>query len=136
MNLSRFFSHAGIQTKPGPTRDSGTPLLDPLLLGVSDENGDRVLEVRANCLAIYVGLERKRYEVPVKYLSFPAIRDMIKRSIGGDDRAEIKIDGPIILPCTPTYFDRLLKMAEENDDVDRNYSCTSLIPAFLSRFWT
>ncbi|KDP24648.1 hypothetical protein JCGZ_25564 [Jatropha curcas] len=67
---------------------------------------------RRGHIAIYVGDECRRYEVPLKSLKFPALQELIKQS--QDDYFDLKIDGPIILSsCTPDMFDQLLKRAKE-----------------------
>ncbi|KDP26304.1 hypothetical protein JCGZ_22289 [Jatropha curcas] len=72
----------------------------------------RAQQVRRGHIAMYVGDERRRYEVPLKSLKFPALQELIKQS--QDDDFDLKIDGPIILAsCTPNMFEQLLKRAKE-----------------------
>ncbi|KAL4606443.1 hypothetical protein ACB092_09G103300 [Castanea dentata] len=61
---------------------------------------------RKGHVAVYVGKEKKRYELPVKYLSHPTIQDLIVQSQHGD--LEPKIEGPIVLSCRTQFFDGLL----------------------------
>ncbi|KAJ0089126.1 hypothetical protein Patl1_31524 [Pistacia atlantica] len=68
------------------------------------------VKVRRGYVAIYVGDEAKRYEVPVKYLSFPPFLELVKQSVGDD--FDTQIDGPINLTCTTETFDELLKLAK------------------------
>ena len=62
-------------------------------------------------VAVYVGKEKKRYELPVKYLSHHAIQDLMVQSQHGD--LEPKIEGPIVLACKTQFFDRLLFSIKE-----------------------
>ncbi|GLT55319.1 hypothetical protein SLA2020_284530 [Shorea laevis] len=57
-------------------------------------------------VALYVGKEKKRYEVPVKYLSLPSFEQLLAQS--QPNELDIKNDGPIVLPCTIDTFNRLL----------------------------
>uniref|UniRef100_A0A7N2RB60 Uncharacterized protein n=1 Tax=Quercus lobata TaxID=97700 RepID=A0A7N2RB60_QUELO len=61
-------------------------------------------------IGLYVGEERKRYEVLVKYLSLPAFEELIVQSQA--DELEAKIEGPIMLACKTEEFDQLLKLAK------------------------
>jgi SAUR family protein len=66
---------------------------------------------RKGHVALYVGKEKKRYEVPVKYLLHPSIQKLIIKSQHGD--LETKIDGPIELECKAQFFDDLLILVKE-----------------------
>ncbi|CAN6539682.1 unnamed protein product [Malus baccata var. baccata] len=57
---------------------------------------------------VYVGQERKLYQVPLKYLLNPTLQQLIKKS--ESDVFDAKIDGPIELACTTNTFDQLLKI--------------------------
>ena len=64
---------------------------------------------REGYVPLYVGKaqkKKKRYEVPVKYLSHPTIQQLLMRSQHGD--LETKIDGPIELTCRTEFFDHIL----------------------------
>ncbi|KAJ0028365.1 hypothetical protein Pint_35044 [Pistacia integerrima] len=75
-----------------------------------DHHHNQSVKVRRGYVAIYVGEEAKRYEVPVKYLSFPPFLELVKQSVGDD--FDTQIDGPINLTCTTETFDELLKLAK------------------------
>ncbi|XVE84496.1 hypothetical protein DITRI_Ditri17bG0018100 [Diplodiscus trichospermus] len=68
----------------------------------------KTLQARRGYVAMYVGEEAKRYEVPMKYLSSPVFQELLIRS--QDDDLEAKIDGPITIDCTPEMFEQLLKV--------------------------
>lgn len=53
-------------------------------------------------LPVYVGEECKRYVVPLRYLSTPTFMALLSPLENGIDT---KIDGPIVLPCTPQTFE-------------------------------
>ena len=65
---------------------------------------------RAGYVPLYVGKaqkkKKKRYYVPVKYLSHPIIQQLLMRSQNGD--LETKIEGPIELTCRTEFFDHIL----------------------------
>ncbi|KAK3198842.1 hypothetical protein Dsin_022257 [Dipteronia sinensis] len=69
------------------------------------------LEVARGCVAMYVGDERKRYQVPLIYLSLPKFQELIKTS--QEDAYDIKIDGPITLACATQTFEQLLNIAKK-----------------------
>ncbi|XVE80977.1 hypothetical protein DITRI_Ditri15bG0025200 [Diplodiscus trichospermus] len=58
-------------------------------------------------VSVYVGKEAKRYDVPLRYLSLPRFRLMVMRSHGND--LDINLDRPIIVDCTPEFFELLLE---------------------------
>ncbi|KAJ0089120.1 hypothetical protein Patl1_31523 [Pistacia atlantica] len=73
---------------------------------------DKTVKIRRGYVGIYVGEEAKRYEVPVKYVSFPPFQELMKQS--EDDELDFKIDGPIKLSCTPEIFEcQILKLAKK-----------------------
>jgi SAUR family protein len=66
---------------------------------------------RKGHVALYVGKGKKRYEVPVKYLSHPSIQKLI--ILSQHDELETKIDGPIELACTTQFFEELLILVKK-----------------------
>ncbi|KAK2638934.1 hypothetical protein Ddye_026729 [Dipteronia dyeriana] len=76
-----------------------------------EKKSDQKLEVARGCVAMYVGEERKRYQVPLIYLSLPKFQELIKTSQG--DAFDVKIDGPITLACTTQTFKQLLNIAKK-----------------------
>lgn len=62
-------------------------------------------------IPMYVGEGRKRYDVPVEYLKFPKLRELLMQS-QEDGFLDFKIDGPITLPCTTDTFDQFLNQAK------------------------
>ncbi|KAH7578348.1 hypothetical protein ACOSP7_000411 [Xanthoceras sorbifolium] len=77
-----------------------------------DEKDSEKLRVPRGCVAMYVGEERKRYQVPVNYLSLPKFQQLIESSLHGD-AFDVKVDGPITLACPTQTFDQLLKIAKK-----------------------
>ncbi|KAJ9135296.1 hypothetical protein P3X46_032499 [Hevea brasiliensis] len=83
------------------------------LLSRTDNGNKTPPQARRGYIAMYVGEEAKRYEVPVENLRFPPLQELIKQSRDYD--LESKIDGPIVLACcTTNMFDQLLKSAKKN----------------------
>ncbi|EEF38358.1 auxin-induced protein 15A [Ricinus communis] len=78
------------------------------LLPVDDKNAKPKL-ARKGHVAMYVGEEAKRYEVPVKFLSTELFASLIRLDQEDPDG---KIEGPIKISCSTVIFERLLKLAD------------------------
>lgn len=70
----------------------------------------RPKKIARGCVAIYVGEKRKRYQVPVSYLSLPIFQCLIRDS-NADDDFDFTIQGPITHSCDVLLFDQLLRIA-------------------------
>ncbi|KAK2649464.1 hypothetical protein Ddye_016953 [Dipteronia dyeriana] len=81
------------------------------MVNAADEKKSEKLELARGCVAIYVGQERKRYQVPLIYLSLPNFQQLINTS--QEDVFDVKIDGPITLACATHTFEQLLKIAKK-----------------------
>ncbi|XP_023905913.2 auxin-responsive protein SAUR20-like [Quercus suber] len=77
---------------------------------IDSTESSKTCKVLKGHIGMYVGEERKRYEVPVKYLSLPAFQELFVQS--QEDELEAKIEGPIMLACKTEEFDQLLKLAK------------------------
>lgn len=77
-------------------------------LAATDLNNDdrKPRRSKRGCLAVYVGKEGKRYEVPVEYLSMRSFQEMILRF--KLDNLDTKIEGPLKLSCSTTFFEEQL----------------------------
>ncbi|KAK2649463.1 hypothetical protein Ddye_016952 [Dipteronia dyeriana] len=82
-----------------------------LVNAAADKKKSEKLELARGCVAIYVGQERKRYQVPLIYLSLPNFQQLINTS--QEDVFDVKIDGPITLACPTHTFEQLLKIAKK-----------------------
>ncbi|KAI5345051.1 hypothetical protein L3X38_012928 [Prunus dulcis] len=72
------------------------------------KDGDQV-QVPEGYVAVYVGEERRKYEVSLKCLSCPAFQELISESM--PDVLDVKIEGPIMLSSCPTErFDVLIRL--------------------------
>ena len=80
-------------------------------LNMKDEKARGNHLSRKGHVAVYVGKEKKRYELPVKYLSHPTMQDLMVQSQHGD--LDPKIEGPIVLACRTQFFDGLLLLFKE-----------------------
>lgn len=60
-------------------------------------------------IPVYVG--RKRYKVPLKYLSHPAFQKLLDKS--QTDVFDPKIEGPLVLRCTDDDFHKSLENFKE-----------------------
>ena len=77
---------------------------------IDSTQSSKTHKVPKGYIAVYVGEERKRYEVGVKYLSLPEFQELIVQSHA--DEIEPKIEGPLMLACRTEEFDQLLKLAK------------------------
>ncbi|CAK7341353.1 unnamed protein product [Dovyalis caffra] len=69
------------------------------------------VKTRRGYVAMYVGKEGKRYEVPVKYLSNPVFQELLRRSQHQD--LDYKIEGAIRIPHSTAFFDQFLRIIKE-----------------------
>ncbi|PIA54722.1 hypothetical protein AQUCO_00900951v1 [Aquilegia coerulea] len=63
-------------------------------------------------IPIYVGKKRKRYVIPLKYLSRSPLKVLLEQS---DDDFGEKIRGPILLPCSIKLFNEAIKHIKEEE---------------------
>ncbi|KAG6750740.1 hypothetical protein POTOM_045249 [Populus tomentosa] len=68
-------------------------------------------KTRRGYVAMYVGEEGKRYEVPVKYLSNPVFQELLRRSQHQD--LDYKIEGALRIPHSTAFFDQFLRIIKE-----------------------
>ncbi|KAG8646546.1 hypothetical protein MANES_09G012601v8 [Manihot esculenta] len=68
------------------------------LLSSSTDQKTKIPQIQKGYVAIYVGDERKRYQVLIENLEFSTLQELIKQSHDSD--FDSKIDGPIVLTCT------------------------------------
>ena len=83
--------------------------------GIDSTKSSKTRKVPKGYIGLYVGEEKKRYEIPVKYLSLPAFQELIVQSQA--DELEPKIQGPIMLACRTDEFDQLLKLAKVSNGI-------------------
>ncbi|KAM4070175.1 hypothetical protein ACB094_12G144700 [Castanea mollissima] len=89
---------------------------------IDSTKSSKTRKVTKGYIGLYVGEEKKRYEIPVKYLSLPAIQELIVQSQA--DELEPKIQGPIMLACRTDEFDQLLKLAKVSNGILKSlFSC-------------
>ncbi|KAK8663468.1 hypothetical protein V6N13_083286 [Hibiscus sabdariffa] len=82
------------------------------LPGTDVEEEVKGVQTRRGYVAIYVGQEAKRFEVPIKYLSCAAFQELLIRSHADD--LDAKIDGPITVACSSDMFKKMLKEAKHH----------------------
>ena len=98
--------------------------------GIDSTKSSKTRKVPKGYIGLYVGEEKKRYEIPVKYLSLPAFQELIVQSQA--DELEPKIQGPIMLACRTEEFDQLLKLAKVSNGILKileicSHACTQII---------
>ncbi|KAL6199230.1 hypothetical protein ACLB2K_029016 [Fragaria x ananassa] len=66
--------------------------------------------VRKGYVPLLIGQERKKYYVPLKYLLYPTLQELIKNQPYQDVYDPRTYEGPLALPCIRAdSFDQLLK---------------------------
>lgn len=81
-------------------------------------------KTRRGYVAMYVGEEGKRYEVPVKYLSNPVFQELLRRSQHQD--LDYKIEGAIRIPHSTAFFDQFLRIIKEYFQINGRWPCMPL----------
>ncbi|KDP39594.1 hypothetical protein JCGZ_02614 [Jatropha curcas] len=70
---------------------------------------------RRGCVTAYVGEEAKRYEIPIKFLAIQSFQELI---IGSEEEDfDSKIEGPIRLSCSTSFFDEQLQLLKLRVDI-------------------
>ncbi|XWS09395.1 hypothetical protein CRYUN_Cryun40dG0081500 [Craigia yunnanensis] len=67
-------------------------------------------------VSVYVGIEAKRYDVPLMYLSLPMFQQIMIRPQGND--LDTNLDRPITVDCIPEAFELLLELWSFTWDFD------------------
>ncbi|WCJ27700.1 SAUR-like auxin-responsive protein family [Euphorbia peplus] len=76
---------------------------------VQNQDEEKRRRPRKGYVAIYVGEEGKRYEVPIKCLSCKSFQEIMSEK---QDLESHNQGGPLKLLCSPRSFDNLLKTAK------------------------
>ncbi|KAJ6694013.1 hypothetical protein OIU85_004771 [Salix viminalis] len=76
--------------------------LSSLVSKFFDKDFSGSAKTRRGYVAMYVGEEGKRCEVPVKYLSNPVFQELLRRSQNQD--LDGKIEGAIRIPHSTAFF--------------------------------
>ncbi|KVI11873.1 auxin-responsive protein SAUR50-like [Cynara cardunculus var. scolymus] len=63
-------------------------------------------------LAVYVGIERRRFVIPTKFLNLPVFRSLLNKA---EEEFGFQKTGGLVLPCDVIFFKRLLKALERNE---------------------
>lgn len=63
-------------------------------------------------LAVYVGIERRRFVIPTRFLNLPVFRALLNKA---EEEFGFQKTGGLVLPCDVVFFKRLLKTLERNE---------------------
>ncbi|KAI3772197.1 hypothetical protein L6452_03378 [Arctium lappa] len=63
-------------------------------------------------LAVYVGIERRRFVIPTRFLNLPVFRELLNKA---EEEFGFQKTGGLVLPCDVIFFKRLLKSLERNE---------------------
>lgn len=82
---------------------------EPLLLATKAEHINK--PPARGCIAVYVGMERQRRIIPIKYLRHELF-DLLQE---GDEEYEHANTGALHFPCDPDLFDQKLSEIRKHD---------------------
>ena len=70
------------------------------------------IPVPAGYLAVYVGLERRRFVIPTRFLSFPVFSALLSLA---EEEFGFAGNGGLVLPCTARFFRRVLEILDADE---------------------
>ncbi|GAU16155.1 hypothetical protein TSUD_297850 [Trifolium subterraneum] len=103
LNGSNAAYHSFRRTKTMTTHEK------PLLIeaGEPSDGSKKTSKVPKGYIAVYVGLEFRRFVIPISFLSMPELKDLmddVAEEFGSDYHA----DGALHIPCDEDYFRNVL----------------------------
>ncbi|KAL7589176.1 protein SMALL AUXIN UP-REGULATED RNA 12 [Lactuca sativa] len=63
-------------------------------------------------LAVYVGAERHRFVIPMRFLNMPVFVSLLNKA---EEEFGFQTTGGLVIPCDVIFFKRLLKVLESNE---------------------
>lgn len=84
-------------------------------------------DIPQGCLAVYVGMERRRYVISTDFLTHMLFKQLLKRS---EEEFEFEYEGGLNVACNPAFFEHLLWMIITNDPAAINSHLEDLIDCF------
>ncbi|WCJ37163.1 SAUR-like auxin-responsive protein family [Euphorbia peplus] len=69
-------------------------------------------DVPSGFLAVYVGRDRERFLIPVRFLHFRVFVSLLGKA---EEEYGFNFSGGIVLPCEVDLFKRVLKLLEKNE---------------------
>ncbi|KAI4352718.1 hypothetical protein L6164_006940 [Bauhinia variegata] len=75
-------------------------------------------------LAVYVGLERKRFVIPARFLNLPIFVGLLKKA---EEEFGFQCDGGLVLPCEVAFFTLMVKYLEKNENRFGNFSLEEFV---------
>ncbi|CAM6094162.1 unnamed protein product [Calypogeia fissa] len=84
-------------------------------------------DIPQGCLAVYVGMERRRYVISADFLTHTLFKQLLKRS---EEEFGFEYEGGLNVACNSAFFEHLLWMIITNDPVARNSHLEDLIDNF------
>eukprot|EP01018_Ginkgo_biloba_P027649 Gb_16163 [translate_table: standard] len=74
-------------------------------------SSDVPADVPEGHLAVYVGRECKRFVIQTGYINHPLFRPLLEKA---EEEFGVNVKGPILIPCTPHLFHRVLSLINSN----------------------
>ncbi|KAG0470683.1 hypothetical protein HPP92_016779 [Vanilla planifolia] len=81
-------------------------------------SAEGVRPTRAGYAAVYVGSERRRFEIPAKYLNLPVIAELLDKA--EEEFGGAQPSGGLSLPCEPAFFRWMLGVLARDESRFRN----------------
>ncbi|KAJ4957463.1 hypothetical protein NE237_024574 [Protea cynaroides] len=78
----------------------------------SDSNSGSARRISSGFLAVYVGPERKRFVIPIRFLNLPIFVSLLKKSA---EEFGYQSYGGLVLPCEVGFFKGLLKVLGKDE---------------------
>eukprot|EP00249_Psilotum_nudum_P017246 c26232_g1_i1 orf=739-1296(-) len=87
-------------------------------------------DVPEGCLAVYVGLDRKRYIIRTSYLNHPHFRVLLDKA---EEEFGFDQQGGLTLPCEAVIFEHLLLLLGKKDSPVQNATVYKFFKVFFSK---
>ncbi|XP_043711012.1 auxin-responsive protein SAUR50-like [Telopea speciosissima] len=93
----------------------------------SDSNSGSSRRIPPGFLAVYVGLERKRFLIPTRYLNLPIFISLLQKA---EEEFGYQAHGGLALPCDVGFFKELLKVLEKDEQSFRRLELDEFLKMF------
>lgn len=88
-------------------------------------------DIPQGCLAVYVGLERRRYVISTNFLAHSLFKELLKRS---EEEFGFEYEGGLNIACDCSLFENVLWMIATKDPAARTTNLDEVIDMLESSF--
>ncbi|KAK9269252.1 hypothetical protein L1049_001022 [Liquidambar formosana] len=78
----------------------------------SDADSGSSRRIPPGFLAVYVGVERKRFVIPTRFLNLPILVDLLNKA---EEEFGFQSNGGLVLPCEVGFFRQVLTFLERDE---------------------